>query len=117
MFDFEGIRIFQGHLSFEPIVADILSVALTLQFTVGYKLAKRALHRADTQRWTKLHNVLLLEATDLIHRGASHSFKGGELGFHKCKSVFKITVCSKDSAKQIFDERDGIRFSLMPTLL
>ena len=40
------LLIFQGHLSFEPIVADILSVALTLQFALGNELAKRSLYRA-----------------------------------------------------------------------
>ena len=36
------MRIFQWHLSFKPIVAGILSVALSLQFAPSYKFAECA---------------------------------------------------------------------------
>ena len=83
----------------------------------GYELAECALYRADAQRWAKLHNVLFLETSELIHRCSAYHLKRRQLGFHKSKAVFKITVCGKDSAKLIFDEWYGIRFSLVPALL
>lgn len=78
---------------------------------------KKDSRRRDTKRRTKFTDVLLGKSTDFIHGGAPYSFHCRQLGFHQCKTVFKVLISGKDCSKQIFNEGDNILRAFMPTNL
>jgi len=56
-------------------IFDIFSVPLALDFALGNHLSECALNGADTERRTKLFDILLGKSADLIHCCETHSFK------------------------------------------
>ena len=113
---FEGMDIYLME-SLQSVITDVLPGAFSFQFTGCDQFTEGTFDGTYTERRTKFTNVLLGKSTDFIHCGTSYGFQSRQFCFYQRKAVFKILAGSKNSSKQIFDERNSVLRTFMPSVL
>ena len=99
------------------VAAGAFAASLASQFAGSHQLAQRSLYGTDAERRTKFPNILFGKTTYLVLRCKPHYIQCGSFDFHKGETVLIIPVGRKDRSKKVFDKRDRIICSLMPTIL
>ena len=93
----------------------VLSLAFPLQCTGIHQFPQGAFYGTQAQGRTKIPDVPFRKAADFRFRSESYAIESRPTGFYKHVSVLKIFISRQDCTEKIFDKRNRIILSFVPS--